>query len=219
MPNIFLLFMLYISVSTSYIKGFYITPKHSLRNIRDIHLNSNLKLLKTNKIVDQAAFVHLTQLDMSRETDGIDETKGAESTKRVGGTGGTGSTGSTGSTDRYLNNLNIQRFMDANISSIIKNTKYNCTQNIPLTGEHINITSIYLNIDKVKGVYFAKDVKNVIFTLPENLSDLYYYDGKDSKDFKSGVIYKISNNTRINMKDLDRFVFQRFNNNIDGILF
>ena len=82
---------------------------------------------------------------------------------------------------------------------------------MPLTGEQINITSIYLNIDKVKGVYFAKDVKNVIFTLQDNLSDLYYYDGKDSNDPKSGVIYKISNNTRINMKGLDRFVFQSFN--------
>lgn len=204
MPNIFLLFMLYISVSTSYIKGIYITQKHSLRNIRDHHLNSNLKLLKSNKIVEQAAFMHLTQLDMTRETDGMDDTKGA---------------GDTGGTDGYLNKLNIQRFMDANISSIIKNTKYNCIHNMPLTGEQINITSIYLNIEKMKGVYFAKDVKNVIFTLQDNLSDLYYYDGKDSNDPKSGVIYKISNNTRINMKNLNRFVFQSFNNNIDGILF
>jgi hypothetical protein len=72
---------------------------------------------------------------------------------------------------------------------------------------------VYLNIDKVKAVYFAKDVKNVIFTLPTDLSDLYYYDKDDE------VIYKISNKTRINMKCLNRFVFQSFNNNVDGILF
>lgn len=212
MPNIFIfsLLMLYISVSTSYIRFVSISPKFSLLNLRDKGLNTNLKLLKSNKIVEQAALIHLTQitqLDMIKGTDGADDTK---ETKGYG---------STDRSDGYLNNLNIQGFVNANISSIIKNTKYNCIQNIPLTGEQINITSIYLNIDKVKGVYFAKDVKNVIFTLPEILSDLYYYDCNGGNDIKSGVIYKISNNTRINMKDLDRFVFQRFNNNIDGILF
>jgi hypothetical protein len=203
--------MLYISVSTSYIRFVSISPKFSLLNLRDKGLNTNLKLLKSNKIVEQAALIHLTQLDMIKRTDrlgGTKETKGSESTE------------STDSSDGYLNNLNIQGFVNANISSIIKNTKYNCTQDILLTGEQINITSIYLNIDKVKGVYFAKDVKNVIFTLPEILSDLYYYDCNDGNDIKSGVIYKISNNTRINMKGLDRFVFQKFNNNnIGGILF
>jgi len=212
MPNIFIfsLLMLYISVSTSYIRFVSISPKFTLLNLRDKGLNTNLKLLKTNKIVEQAALIHLTQitqLDMIKGTDGADDTK---ETKGYG---------STDSSDGYLNNLNIQGFVNANISSIIKNTKYNCIQNIPLTGEQINITSIYLNIDKVKGVYFAKDVKNVIFTLPKILSDLYYYDCNGGNDIKSGVIYKISNNTRINMKGLDRFVFQRFNNNIDGILF
>jgi hypothetical protein len=205
--------MLYISVSTSYIRFVSISPKFSLLNLRDKGLNTNLKLLKSNKIVEQAALIHitqLTQLDMIKGTDGADETKETKSSE---------STFSTDRSDGYLNNLNIQGFVNANISSIIKNTKYNCTQNIQLTGEQINITSIYLNIDKVKGVYFAKDVKNVIFTLPEILSDLYYYDCNGSNDIKSGVIYKISNNTRINMKGLDRFVFQRFNNNIDGILF
>lgn len=218
MPNIFIfsLLMLYISVSTSYIRFVSISPKFSLLNLRDKGLNTNLKLLKSNKIVEQAALIHLTQLtqltqlDMIKGTDGVDETKEIKSTE---------STFSTDRSDGYLNNLNIQGFVNANISSIIKNKKYNCTQNIPLTGEQINITSIYLNIDKVKGVYFAKDVKNVIFTLPEILSDLYYYDCNGGNDIKSGVIYKISNNTRINMKGLDRFVFQRFNNNIDGILF
>lgn len=129
----------------------------------------------------------------------------------AGGTAGAGS-----GTDGYLNNINIHQFVNANI---IKNNKYYCVNNIPLTGEQINITSIYLNIDKIKGVYFAKDVKNVIFTLPENLSDLYYYDADTVNYGDNGTIYKISNRTRINLKNLDRFVFQRFNNNIDGILF
>jgi hypothetical protein len=88
---------------------------------------------------------------------------------------------------------------------------------MPLTaeGEQLNISSIYLNIDKVKGVYFAKDVKNIIFTLPDNLSDIYYYD-----KVGCGTIYKVSNKTRINMKGLQRFIFQSFNNNnVDGIIF
>lgn len=110
---------------------------------------------------------------------------------------------SGGTTDGYLKKLNIQHIMNTNIANVIKYT--DCDQ--------INITSVYLNIDKVKGVYFAKDVKNVIFTLPYDLSDLYYYD----KNIE--VIYKVSNKTRINMKGLDRFVFQSFNNNIDGIMF
>lgn len=102
-----------------------------------------------------------------------------------------------------LKELSIQKIMNTNISIVIHYTE--CDQ--------INITSVYVNIDKVKGVYFAKDVKNVIFTLPYDLSDLYYYD-KDGE-----VIYKVSNKTRINMKGLSRFVFQSFNNNIDGIMF
>jgi hypothetical protein len=132
-----------------------------------------------------------------------------------GGTTGAGA-GAAGGTDGYLNNINKLMYVNANI---MKNNKYYCVNNIPLTGEQINITSIYLNIDKIKGVYFAKDVKNVIFTLPENLSDLYYYDADTVNDGDNGTIYKISNITRINLKNLDRFVFQRFNNNIDGILF
>jgi len=109
----------------------------------------------------------------------------------------------TEGTNEYLKTLSIQKIMNTSITSRIKNTE--C--------EQINITSVYLNIDKVKAVYFAKDVKNVIFTLPYDLSDLYYYD-KDAE-----IIYKISNKTRINMKNLNRFVFQSFNNNVDGILF
>jgi len=115
---------------------------------------------------------------------------------------GTGTGIGTG-TDGYLKTLSIQKIMNTSITTVIRYTE--CDQ--------INITSVYLNIDKVKAVYFAKDVKNVIFTLPSDLSDLYYYD-KDAE-----VIYKISNKTRINMKSLNRFVFQSFNNNVDGILF
>jgi hypothetical protein len=134
----------------------------------------------------------------------------------MAGAAGAADAGAGSGTDGFLNNINKLMYVNANI---IKNNKYYCVNNIPLTGEQINITSIYLNIDKVKGVYFAKDVKNVIFTLPENLSDLYYYDADTVNDGDNGTIYKISNRTRINLKNLDRFVFQRFNNNIDGILF
>jgi len=108
-----------------------------------------------------------------------------------------------GGTDGYLKTLSIHKIMNTNIANRINETE--CDQ--------INITSVYLNIDKVNAVYFAKDVKNVIFTLPYDLSDLYYYD----KEVE--FIYKISNKTRINLKNINRFVFQSFNNNVDGILF
>ena len=127
--------------------------------------------------------------------------------------------GSGDTTDGYLNNLNIQKYINANITGIIKKSNYYRKQDIPFAGDQINITSIYLNIDKVKGVYFEKDVKNVIFTLQDNLSDLYYYDVSGSSGATGSSIYKISNNTRINMKGLSRFVFQSFNNDVDGILF
>jgi hypothetical protein len=127
------------------------------------------------------------------------------------------------SQDTSSNNLEIQRYSKENISSIIKSSHYYNTQDIPFSGDQINITSIYINIEKVKGVYFAKDANNIIFTLQDNLANLYYYDGGGScgsGDAKaSGGIYKISNNTCINMKGLSRFVFQSFNNDVDGILF
>jgi hypothetical protein len=50
-----------------------------------------------------------------------------------------------------------------------------------------------------------------------DLRNLYYY-GDDAKASGSSI-YKISNKTRINMKAIDRFVFQSFNNDADGILF
>lgn len=119
--------------------------------------------------------------------------------------------------------LQIDEYIKTNISSIIKTP--NITnfinkgglQNLPYTKDQINISSIYLNLDKVKGVYFSKDVNNIIFTFPDNLSELYYYEFKIQNN--EGIIYKISNNTRINMKNLKKFVLQSFNNNIDGILF
>jgi hypothetical protein len=129
------------------------------------------------------------------------------------------------SQDTSSNNLKIQKYSKENISSIIRSSHYYNTQDIPFAGDQINITSIYINIEKVKGVYFAKDANNVIFTLQDNLANLYYYDGSGSGDGGSdakasrGSIYKISNNTRINMKGLSRFVFQSFNNDVDGILF
>lgn len=116
----------------------------------------------------------------------------------------------------YFNNLNLPQYVNTSLSSL-NLTKSDYYTNMPTTGESIEISSIYLNIDKVKGVYFSKDVKNVIFTFPENLSELYYYDASDNSS--KGQIYKISNNTRIQMKNLKRFVLQSFNNNIDGIIF
>jgi len=112
----------------------------------------------------------------------------------------------------YLNNLNLPQYVNTSLSSL-NLTKSDYYMNMPTTGESIEISSIYLNIDKVKGVYFSKDVKNVIFTFPEKLSELYYYNSS------KGQIYKISNNTRIQMKNLKKFVLQSFNNNIDGIIF
>lgn len=117
-------------------------------------------------------------------------------------------------TEGYLNKLNILHYVNKSIIDPKTNIKM---LNMPSTAENINISSIYLNIDKMKGVYFSKNVNNVIFTFPDNLSDLYYYD-VNNNDTKGGL-YKVSNNTRINMKNIKRFVFQNFNNNIDGILF
>ncbi len=121
--------------------------------------------------------------------------------------------------------LKTDKYINTNFTNIIKTHEYYITQplkkdglqNLPSTGDQINISSIYLNIDKVKGVYFSKDVKNIIFTFPDNLSELYYYDVTNNENNETK--YKISNDTRINMKNLKRFVLQSFNNNIDGILF
>lgn len=119
--------------------------------------------------------------------------------------------------------LQMDKYIITNFTNIIKNPNITNLinkeglQNLPSTSDQINISSIYLNIDKVKGVYFSKDAKNIIFTFPDNLSELYYYDVNSNEI--NGTKYKIANNTRINMKNLKKFVLQSFNNNIDGILF
>ena len=119
--------------------------------------------------------------------------------------------------------LQMDKNINTNFTNIIKtsditnliNKEGLC--NLPSTGDNINISSIYLNLDKVKGVYFSKDVNNIIFTFPDSLSELYYYDVNSNEI--NGTKYKIANTTRINMKNLKKFVLQSFNNNIDGILF
>jgi hypothetical protein len=119
--------------------------------------------------------------------------------------------------------LRMDKYINTNFTNIIKTSDITNLvdkkglQNLPSTGDNINISSIYLNLDKVKGVYFSKDVKNIIFTFPDNLSELYYYDVNSNEINRTK--YKIANNTRINMKNLKKFVLQSFNNNIDGILF
>jgi hypothetical protein len=121
--------------------------------------------------------------------------------------------------------LNIHQYVNSNFSQSIKETDQYIIDplvnikllDMPLTDKQINISSIYLNLEKAKNIYFSKDVNNVIFTFPNDLSDLYYYD-VNNNDTK-GVLYRVSNNTRISMKNLKKFVFQTFNNNIDGILF
>jgi hypothetical protein len=116
--------------------------------------------------------------------------------------------------DKYINTNFTNIIKTSNITNLIDKEGL---QNLPSTSDQINISSIYLNIDKVKGVYFSKDVKNIIFTFPDNLSELYYYDVNSNEINRTK--YKIANNTRINMKNLKKFVLQSFNNNIDGILF
>jgi hypothetical protein len=119
--------------------------------------------------------------------------------------------------------LRMDKYINTNFTNIIKTSDFTNLvdkeglQNLPSTSDQINISSIYLNLDKVKGVYFSKNVNNIIFTFPDNLSELYYYDANSNEI--NGTKYKIANNTRINMKNLKKFVLQSFNNNIDGILF
>ena len=188
--SLYTLLILYISATTSFTtSGSLMTPNYSLCSIKPL-----------KQFVSQASRAPLANRPMLFLKPNVAMALGSGDT-----------------TDGYLNNLNIQKYINANITSIIKKSNYYRKQDIPFAGDQINITSIYLNIDKVKGVYFEKDVKNVIFTLQDNLADLYYYDVRASGD--GGGIYKITNNTRINMKGLNRCVFQSFNNDVDGILF
>ena len=191
MLNIFILSLisLYFSVSTSYVSTSYINSLSSLyqHKLQLLSLKTSNNLNKLNKLNK------FTNMRMSDECLNIQQ---------------------------YVNDNN-----NANFSQSIKvNDKYIIDPRIniklldmPLTEEQINISSIYLNLEKAKGVYFSKDVKNVIFTFPNDLSDLYYYDINNNNT--KGLLYRVSNNTRINMKNLKKFVFQTFNNNIDGILF
>ena len=172
------LFMLYITVSTSYIKGLSI-----------LRLCPPLRTLQLHTAKDLRKIPRLTRMAM---------------------------------TEGDLNNLNIVQYGNANLSYNmnepgVKNKE--ALQNIPnYVGGEINISFIYINIEKVHGVYFSKGVNNVIFTFPDKLSELFYYEATDY-DMK-GNIYKISNNTQINMKGLKKFAIQSFNNNnIDGIIF
>jgi len=172
------LFMFYITVSTSYIKGLSI-----------LHLCPPLRTLQLHTAKGLRSIPRLTRMAM---------------------------------TEGYANNLNIVHYVNTNLSYNMNETgvtNKEALQNIPnYAGEQINISSIYINMDKVRGVYFSKGVNNVIFTFPDKLSELYYYEAKNEDD-KKGNIYKISNNTHINMKSLKKFAFQSFNNNIDGIIF
>jgi hypothetical protein len=196
MLNIFILSLisLYFTVTTSYVTTSYVNSISLLYQHKPqlLTLKTSKKLNKLCELNKLNKFNKLTNMRMSEEY------------------------------------LNIQQYVNdnnSNFSQSIKETKKYLIDSriniklldMPSTDEQINISSIYLNLEKAKGVYFSKDVKNVIFTFPNDLSDLYYYDVNNNDT--QGVLYRVSNNTRINMKNLKKFVFQTFNNNIDGILF
>ena len=197
MLNIFILSLisLYFTVSTSYVTTSYVSTSYvNSISLLYQHKPQLLTLKTSNKLNKLSKLNKLTNMRMSEEY------------------------------------LNIQQYVNdnnSNFSLSIKETKKYLIDSriniklldMPSTDEQINISSIYLNLEKAKGVYFSKDVKNVIFTFPNDLSDLYYYDINNNNNNTKGVLYRVSNNTRINMKNLKKFVFQTFNNNIDGILF
>ena len=77
----------------------------------------------------------------------------------------------------------------------------------------------YLKLDFMKKIVINKSYyKNIEGHKYCKCNELFNNNDVNNNDTKS-ELYKVSNNTRINMKNLKRFVFQSFNNNIDGILF
>lgn len=86
------------------------------------------------------------------------------------------------------------------------------TSNLPQTTEkQINATSVYVNVYKMHTIFFNRNSRSIIFSLPRELTDLYYYN--------NDTLYKVSENTKISMANIKHFVVTELDNNIDSILF
>lgn len=118
--------MIYLSVATS-----YTSYTRSLSNMPPLLVCSNTRLKRGGNLK-----YHTTTTTITNKRDMSIITK-------------------MGMSDGYLNNLNFPQYVNTNLSSL-NLTKSDYYKNMPNTGDNISISSIYLNIDKMNGVYFSR---------------------------------------------------------------
>ena len=109
--------------------------------------------------------------------------------------------------ENYLNRLqeNTKPPIKNNIADLLK------TAPEQTTDAQLNVTSIYVNIYKMQSIFFNRNSRSIMFSLPRELTELYYY--------KNDTLYKVSDNTKISMANVKHFVVTELDNSIDSLLF
>ena len=76
---------------------------------------------------------------------------------------------------------------------------------------NIDINTMYINVNKVSSVFFNPKSKSIMFMLDSELNDLYYNDNNTN--------FKLSNKTKVSLKQMKNFVITDMDKLVDGILY
>jgi hypothetical protein len=75
----------------------------------------------------------------------------------------------------------------------------------------VDITTMYININKVSSVFFNPKSKSVMFMFDTELEDLYYHD--------NSTTFKLSDKTKVSLKQMKNFIITDIDKLVDGILY
>jgi hypothetical protein len=80
----------------------------------------------------------------------------------------------------------------------------------PTNHTEIQVSTMYVNINKVNSLFFKRDSKSIMFMLEKELQDIYYCN--DNK------LYKVTDKTKIISKTMKNFVMTEMSPNIDTLI-
>lgn len=108
--------------------------------------------------------------------------------------------------DNYLNRLHDKSKVPNknDIQNLIKTAQSS-------TEPHVNVTEVYLNIHKFDSIVLRRNTRSVMFHLPRELTELYYYN--------NSTLSKVSDSTKLTFGRLKHFVITDLSCDADGIVF
>jgi hypothetical protein len=117
-------------------------------------------------------------------------------------------------TSDYLNNLCRQPITGKPDTSLLKINEVLSLKTVTESKQpQLEISNMVFNMYAVDNVFFNRKSKNIIFSLKDNMQDLFVYD--------NNIPYKLSNETKIFATAFKQFLFipMKGDKNIDAIMY